>query len=190
LKDISKYLYEIGQLKRVKRAGWWMTGITDPESVAEHSFRTAILGFILAHLEGADPTKVATICLFHDAHESRINDLHHLAKRYIDLGSNEALAISEQVSRLPEQIANDILSLMNNYEDRESLEARVAHDADALECLIQAREYQTQGYADVQDWIDNSYTALKTASARKIAEECMRVEPREWWQGLKKNATH
>jgi putative hydrolase of HD superfamily len=31
LNDIAKYLYEIGQLKRVKRSGWWMAGITDPE---------------------------------------------------------------------------------------------------------------------------------------------------------------
>ena len=43
--------------KRVKRSGWWVAGIDDPESVAEHSYRTALLGYILASLEGADPTK-------------------------------------------------------------------------------------------------------------------------------------
>ena len=57
MNNIAKYLYEVGQLKRVKRSGWWMAGIADPESVAEHSFRTALLGYILASLEGADPTK-------------------------------------------------------------------------------------------------------------------------------------
>jgi 5'-deoxynucleotidase YfbR-like HD superfamily hydrolase len=40
---------------------------------------------------------------------------------------------------------------MGDYEHAESLEARVVHDADHLECLFQAREYQVQGYADVQD---------------------------------------
>jgi hypothetical protein len=39
--DMAKYLYEAGQLKRVKRSGWWIAGVKDPESVAEHSFRTA-----------------------------------------------------------------------------------------------------------------------------------------------------
>jgi len=73
--NIAKYVYEIGQLKRVKRSGWWVAGIDNPESVAEHSFRTALLGYILASLEGADPQKTAMICLFHDMGEARINDL-------------------------------------------------------------------------------------------------------------------
>ncbi len=37
MKDIIKYLYEIGQMKRVQRSGWWLVGIINPESVAEHS---------------------------------------------------------------------------------------------------------------------------------------------------------
>jgi putative hydrolase of HD superfamily len=76
---------------------------------------------------------------------------------------------------------------MHNYNDKMSLEARVAHDADLLECLLQAREYQTQGYTDVQEWIDNCQAGLKTESAQKVAEESLQVEPKEWWQGLMKN---
>jgi putative hydrolase of HD superfamily len=186
MKDIAKYLYEMGELKRIKRSGWLRAGISNPESVAEHSFRVAIIGYILAYLEGADSLKTATMCLFHNTHETRLTDLHQLAKRYINLGNAEDLVFSEQVERLPQQIADDILSMMHDYDNSISLEGQLTHDADALECLIQAREYQTQGYADVQDWIDNCYAVLKTASARKIAEECMRVEPKEWWPDLKK----
>lgn len=186
MNDIAKYLYEMGQLKRVKRSGWWMTGITDPESVAEHTFRTAILGYLLASLEGADPMKTASICLFHDTPEARTNDLHRLGKRYIEVKEGEKAVLAEQLSRLPQPIARDVTGLVEEYEARESLEARIAHDADALECLIQAREYQVQGYAEVQDWIDNCQAALKTEAAKSLAEACLRVEPREWWQGLKK----
>lgn len=189
MKDIVKYVYEIGQLKRVKRSGWWMVGIRDPESVAEHSFRVAIIGYILASLEGVDAQKVATMCLFHDTAEARINDPHLLVKRYLDVKQGEALAASEQRERLPSSIADPLALLVHEYEGKESLESRVAHDADALECLIQAREYQVQGYGEVQDWIDNSYKALKTESARKLAEASLHVEPQEWWQGLKKIVT-
>jgi putative hydrolase of HD superfamily len=52
--DIAKYLYEVGYLKQVKRAGWGMLGISQSESVAEHSFRTATIGYVLASLAGAD----------------------------------------------------------------------------------------------------------------------------------------
>ncbi len=187
--DIAKYLYEMGQLKRVSRSGWWVAGISHPESVAEHSFRTAILGYILAHLEGADPMETATMCLFHDTAEARVNDLHRVASRYINRYANgkdfEMEAFWDQIERLPQDISEEIESLMHNYEDKKSLEARIAHDADLLECLIQAREYQAQGYADVQDWINNCQAGLKTESAKRIAEESLRVEPKEWWQDLK-----
>src|SRR5947209_12018625 len=62
MNDVAKYVYEMGYLKSLQRAGWAMIGIPVPETVAEHSFRAAILGFILATLEGADPLKTATIC--------------------------------------------------------------------------------------------------------------------------------
>lgn len=186
MQDIAKYLYEMGQLKRVKRSGWWMAGITDPESVAEHTFRTAIIGYVLASLEGVDPYKVASMCLFHDTAESRINDPHRVVKHYVDVKRGESLAATEQIERLPDFVASTVALLQHDYEEKESLESRIAHDADALECLIQAREYQVQGYSEVQEWIDGSYAALKTDSARKIAEDCLRITPQEWWQGLKK----
>src|SRR5947199_7790692 len=105
----------MGYLKQLKRAGWRLLGIPQPESVAEHSFRAAILGFILATLEGADPLKTATICLFHDTAEARIGDLHRLARRYINVGESEAIALVEQVQRLPEEAGNIIRSLLAEY---------------------------------------------------------------------------
>ncbi len=186
MKDIAKYLYEVGQLKRVKRSGWWMAGISNPESIAEHSFRTAILGYILASLEECNPMKTATICLFHDVAEARINDFHRVAKRYVDSDAGEAQASKEQLERLPTHIAENIATLINDYEERETPEGRLAHDADLLECLIQAREYQAQGYADVQDWITNCRAGLKSDSAKCLAEDFLIVEPHEWWSGLKK----
>src|SRR5579885_2454687 len=100
--NIAKYLYEMGQLKRVKRSGWWIAGIRDPESVAEHAFRTAIIGYVLAQMEGADAEKTALMCLIHDNHEARLNDQHRLGRRYIpSAGANEA-AFTEQAARLPE----------------------------------------------------------------------------------------
>jgi putative hydrolase of HD superfamily len=185
MNNITKYLYEIGQMKRVKRSGWWIAGVTNPESIAEHTFRTAILGYVLASLGGADPERTAMMCLFHDTGEARINDLHRVSKRYINVGRDEEKALSEQVERLPPDIAKNIMALFRDYEGRLSLEGTFARDADLLECIFQAREYQVQGYADVDDWITNCYAGLQTDIARNLAETCMQVEPKEWWQGLK-----
>lgn len=184
MKELAKYLYEIGQLKRLRRSGWWIAGIEDPESVAEHSFRVTLLGYILSQLEGGDPLKTIIMCLFHDVPESRLNDWHRIGQRYANLAEIQRQVFSEQVNRLPHNVSEQLTSLMSEFNTGESLEARLAHDADRLECLIQAREYQAQGYKDVQDWINNCEAALITESAKRIAQECLKVEPKEWWQGL------
>jgi len=184
--DIAKYLFELGQLKRVKRSGWWIAGVEDPESVAEHSFRTALIAYILAQLEGADPEKSALMALFHDIPEARVNDLHRVGRRYVNWENVERRVVEEQVKRLPGEIAERITSLSAELEGAASAEARVARDADLLECLVQAREYQALGYRDVSDWIINAAAALGTDSAKEIASQCIHTEPKEWWEGLKK----
>ncbi|OGP95008.1 MAG: hypothetical protein A2157_03020 [Deltaproteobacteria bacterium RBG_16_47_11] len=175
----------MGQLKRVKRSGWWIAGVKDPESVAEHTFRTAVIAYLLARLEGADTGKAVLLALFHDLPETRTNDAHRIVRRYADWRDVDKKAMSEQSKRLPEEVANEVVSFFEEFEKEVSSEAKLARDADLLECLIQAREYQALGYNDVTDWILNAQAALTTESAKKIAAECLRTEPKDWWQGSK-----
>jgi putative hydrolase of HD superfamily len=184
-KDIAKFLYEMGQLKRVKRSGWWIAGVKDPESVAEHSFRTAAIAYLLAHLERVDTGKAVLMALFHDLPEARTNDAHRIVRRYADWKDVDKKAIAEQSKRLPVGVEKQMIHLFDEFEKEDSLEAKVVRDADLLECIVQAREYQALGYNDVADWIFNARAALKTESAKKIAAECLKTEPKEWWQGLK-----
>src|ERR1041385_3926786 len=101
--NIAKYLYEIGHLKHQKRTGLWRIGVRDPESVAEHSYRTAVIGYILASLEGANPERTAVLCLFHDTAETRIGDMHWITKRYIQTKEGEQAAFKEQIEQLPHE---------------------------------------------------------------------------------------
>ena len=183
--DIAKFLYEVGQLKRVKRSGWWIAGVKDPESVAEHTFRAAVITYLLARLEGADTGKAVLMALFHDLPEARTNDAHRIVRRYADWRNVDKKAMNEQSKRLPHEVANEVASFFEEFEKEASAEARLVRDADLLECLMQAREYQAAGYHDVVDWILNAQAALATESAKRIAAECLRTEPKEWWQGLK-----
>ena len=183
--DLARFLYELGQLKRVRRSGWWIAGIENPESVAEHSFRTAVIAFILAQLEGADPEKATCMALFHDMSEARTNDLHRIARRYVECEKVETKVIKDQSKRLPDEMARRYTALLSEFEGAMSPEARIARDADLLECLIQAREYQALGNKGVADWMMNAKAALVTDAAKRIAAECLGIEPKEWWQGLK-----
>ncbi|MBP2403274.1 5'-deoxynucleotidase YfbR-like HD superfamily hydrolase [Streptomyces syringium] len=92
------YLMEMGLLKRAKRTGWWIVGVKDPESIAEHRFRTAVIGSVLAMMEGADPAKVALLCTFHDTQETRIGDIPWIGRRYLTAADNEKVT-ADQVSQ-------------------------------------------------------------------------------------------
>ena len=83
---------------------------------------------------------------------------------------------ADQVTGLPAEVGRAVRDLVGEYEARETTEARLAKDADKLECLLQAREYQAQGHGDVAAWIESS-AGLRSASARRLADACRRVRP-------------
>lgn len=175
------FIFETGVLKRAKRTGWWFVGHNDPESIAEHSFRTGIVGTILAAMEGADPARVALMGLLHDTQETRVTDIPHIGRRYLDAADNEAIT-ADQIAAAPQAVRAMVQSAVDEFEAGESLEAIVAKDADKLECLVQAVEYREQGFQNVQPWIDSSLASLKTESARRLAEEALTGGTLRWQQ--------
>ena len=179
-KGIARYLFELGQLKRVRRSGWWVAGVDQPESVADHSFRCAAIAYLLAELEGANPERAAAIALFHDTGETRVNDQHRVGKTYVAWSGAEEKVVEDQLQRLPQGLREKIGALYSEGAAKDSPEARIAKDADRLECLIQAREYEDRGHHATREWIDNALAALETESAKKIAEECSSANPVDW----------
>ncbi|MFD7429392.1 HD family hydrolase [Streptomyces sp. NPDC059818] len=173
------YLLEMGALKRGKRSGWWIAGVKDPETIAEHSWRTAVVGSVLAMMEGADPAKVALLCTFHDTQETRIGDIPWIGRRYIKVARNEDVT-ADQVSDAHPSVASGIKSIVDEYENSDSLEVLVAHDADKLECMIQGLEYLQQGYPAAQEWVDSTRAKLKTPSALALADAAQKMSLAEW----------
>jgi putative hydrolase of HD superfamily len=176
---ITGFLYEIGLLKRYPRTGWLQLGVRTPESVADHSFRASVVASVIATMEGADPQRAAFLALWHDTQETRTTDLPHLAQRYVTAAPNEQVT-EDQVRPLPAALAGLIRGAVSEYEAGATPEARCARDADKLEMLLQAREYEAQGHRDVQPWIDSALSRLRTAAARLLADEALAGEPLAW----------
>lgn len=171
-------------LKRVRRSGWWVLGIKDPETVAEHSFRCAVIGYVLARMEKAQPYKVLLMTLFGDIHEARINDLHKMAQRYADFEEAEDKAFSEQMGSLPVLLSNELRMLRNEYRKQKSKESLIARDADILECLIQAKEYQEYGFKEAPKFMKKAPCFLRTKSARKLWNLAKSINLNKWWERL------
>ena len=185
-KNLLNFFTEAGLLKRVKRSGWWVVGIKEAESVAEHSFRTAIVAYALAKMEGVSPYEAVMMALFNDIHEARINDLHKMGQRYIDFTKAEKHAFLEQMLPLPRVIKEELTSLHQGYSKQKSLPAIIARDADILECLIQAKEYHCQGYISAKEFFRKAPGFLKTKSARALWKAVKTWDINDWWIKLAK----
>ncbi|TCO38151.1 putative hydrolase of HD superfamily [Kribbella antiqua] len=176
---VVAFAYEMGVLKRLRRAGWWHVGVRDPESVAEHSLRVAQLAALIASEEGGDPARAAYLGLWHDSQETRIGDIPHSAKPYVDVASNERIT-EDQTAALPDHAAKSIREAVHEYETAETIEARCAKDADRLECLMQAVEYREAGYQRVDGWIESSLARLQTPFAQRLAKAALHTSPLTW----------
>ncbi|HLD59767.1 MAG TPA: HD domain-containing protein [Candidatus Bilamarchaeaceae archaeon] len=181
--DLVDYLFEVGELKRVKRSGWWLAKIKDPESVAEHSHRASILAFILAKMENVDPYKLCSAAVFHDVIEARLGDIHKVTARYVDITNEiEKKVIEEQLQNVPSEISSEIKKVIL----LEGKERDVLKDADLLECAIQAKEYLEIGHAACTIWMDNIGKQLKTRSAKDIFQEIKESKSSIWHQKISK----
>ncbi|MEV6303891.1 HD domain-containing protein [Actinoplanes sp. NPDC051861] len=176
---IAAFGYELGLLKRVRRTGWWHAGVRDPESVAEHTMRTAQLAALIAAEEGADPARAAFLALWHDTQETRTGDLPHTANAYLAKPDPTRIT-KDQTERLPETAREAIRSAVDEYEARRTLEAVCAKDADKLEMLLQAVEYRDIGVQRVDGWIESAQKDLKTETGRRVAEAALALSPLSW----------
>ncbi|MFA7761565.1 HD domain-containing protein [Streptomyces sp. NRRL S-448] len=179
LSAVARFLYEAGTLKHTRRTGWWMAGVNDPESVAEHSWRTSLIASIIAKLEGADPARAAFLAVWHDTQETRTGDVNHLGKKYATSADPQAVT-ADQTAGMPDVLASTIQELVAEYESKDSPEAVCARDADKLECMLQGIEYKAQGYGAAQRWIDNSRARLTTEAGKRLAEELLGQDPLGW----------
>ncbi len=141
---IIQFLEEVGKLKSIKRTGWIKHHIPDPESVADHSFRVAVMSLVLAEKAGIDANKCVKMALVHDIGEAKVGDLIKFdAKGYLPGYEEKLLNESKAVEEITGLIGGKVYdSLFKEYSENKSKEARFVKQVDKLERALQALEYE------------------------------------------------
>ena len=183
LKPYANFLFEAGVLARTPRSGFRHLGGWK-QSIAEHLFRTAYVGFVLAHLEQeagetVDIGKVVECCLFHDFGEARAIDLDYISQKYSK--SDELKAIQDAVQDLP--FGQRILKAFQETESRSTTEGVITKDADHLELPCTLKEITENGNKHAESWIPFLIKRLRTNSAKTLAEEILATDSNNWWFG-------
>ena len=183
-KKIVDFFFEVGALKNQNRTGYLHEKVEHKESIASHVLRAVQIGEVLCYLEGGDELSVKNIILYHDNGEARITDLHKLAQKYFakdQLHKAELEALKDQVKNLPRELGEKMLKSFISYEKGDSIDAKIARDADTLELLVTIREYELIGHENFGFWFDDAKKHLKTDSGRKLFKKIRKGKFNNWW---------
>lgn len=175
---VVDFLFEVGMLRRTPRSGWNFLG-TGSEDVAQHSFRVAVISYVLARMAGLEPCRTAVLGLFHDLHEARISDLNYVNQRYVVKDEKRAQRDCVEGTGLEK----DIAGAFEEFEARESPESRLAKDADQLDLLFNLKEELDKGNAHARDWIEVALRRLHTPEGRCLARRMLETPHNRWWFG-------
>ncbi|MFX0185038.1 MAG: HD domain-containing protein [Candidatus Hodarchaeota archaeon] len=158
------FLKNIILMKRLLRQGWVRAGVplTSVESLADHSWATAVLAFIFSiqenQLRSSEYTKLdvgkgVILALFHDFAESEYFDIDKSIKSIINQEQYNVLQ-----KMLEEGAINKIMSIFPSsgfleeiLKDHSSDEYHLARVADLIDLLNQTYDYREK------NWINEEY---------------------------------
>ena len=121
------------------------------ESVAEHSWRIALMAMLIAsEFPEADMNKVIKMCLIHDLGEAFTGDIPTFWKTEADTEKEDAV-FDRWVQTLPEDTKREFSGLLAEMNALETLEARIYKALDKMEAVIQHNE------SDISTWLPLEY---------------------------------
>lgn len=162
----TNLILESLSLKNLARTGWVLRG-APRESVAEHTYGTAIIALILARMEklpAKDEASLLRLALLHDLHEARIGDLVPEQKR--KLKPDERKVEREMLSGT--LLEREIALLAGKSCGRRVL--ALARDSDRLDMLFRAIENEKKGSKRMQEFMDSAQKQIKSKSGKRLAK--------------------
>ena len=133
------------------------------ESVAEHSWRIALMAMLLkSEFPELDIDKVTRMCLIHDLGECFTGDIPTFLKTKTDEQTEDRL-LEAWVQSLPEPVSSEMRALYAEMNAQETKEAKVYKSLDKLEAVIQHNE------SPISTWAPNEYELNKTYAFDTVA---------------------
>lgn len=164
--QILEFIRLAGRLKRTARAGWKLRGIPEPESVAEHTFRVALLALVLGPDRGVDRERCVAMALVHDLGESIVGDItpfDGVAPEEKRRRERQAMVRLSELAGAPE-----LLALWEEYDRGATPEARFVKELDKLETVVQAAEYEAEHAAELDEFWALGERTLGSPTARAL----------------------
>ncbi|KAL3889096.1 hypothetical protein ACJMK2_001452 [Sinanodonta woodiana] len=171
---LFEFISLIGQLKRIKRTGWVLRKVTDPESVADHMYRMGVMAFLIDPGSGLSKEKCIKMSLVHDMAESIVGDL--TPSDGVDKEEKhrrEKTALMHICSLVSDDVGAELMSLWQEYEEQKTPESHYVMDLDKFDMIFQAYEYEQidnkPGF--LQEFFDSTSGKFQTERVQTWARE-------------------
>jgi putative hydrolases of HD superfamily len=168
---IINLFFQMAQLKNLYRQGWLNHGVSteEAESVADHCFGVAFLGYVIAqeYRPDLDAMKVMQLGLFHEVGE--VYDGDKTPDDQVDKKDRHAgeLASAKKVfSGLESYIA-----IWQEFDDQKTDEAIFVKQVDRLEMALQADLYERIRCGTVEEYFSYVQKRLKSPDLQVILAE-------------------
>jgi len=177
MKNIANLLFKANILKNIPRSGYHFLG-AGKESVAEHSFSVSFIAFVMAQMEpNLNAFRLIAMCLVHDLPEAKTGDLNYVQKKYVT--ANEDKALRHITKNLP--FGTTLSDLITEFNERRTMESKLAHDADQLALILDLKSLSDIGYDPPKKWLPFALKRLETKTGKAIAQSIMNTEWDAWW---------
>ncbi|TYI46054.1 hypothetical protein E1A91_D13G079500v1 [Gossypium mustelinum] len=160
-------------LKTTKRKGWINHGIKDPESIADHMYRMALMALIAGDLPGVNRERCIKIAIVHDIAEAIVGDITpSCGVPKEEKSRREQAALTEMCKILGGGMrAEEIQELWLEYENNASLEANLVKDFDKVELILQALEYELEHGKVLNEFFLSTEGKFQTEIGKSWARE-------------------
>jgi len=139
---LVRFFVRSGRLKAERRRGWVKKlGLTNPESVADHTYRTALMAMVISDSRGLDTGRALRLALLHDLPEAVVGDAMPEERSGTRKTAIETKAMEELLTGLPSNVRLIYEDAWADFVAGTSEEARLVRQLDKLEMAIQAWEY-------------------------------------------------
>jgi putative hydrolase of HD superfamily len=183
---IIEFLHEAEKLKTILRHSWLSNGRR--ESVAEHSWRMALMAILMSpYLEKpADLLQTIKLTIVHDLVEINYKDNPAFKHQPIDKTTQERKSIRKLVKPLPIKLQKEILNLWEEYEDGKTAEAKFANALDKVEVLLQHNEADYR-YMTKKEYLFNFYHGMAQAEHDKFLKDFRQILNEDFLKGYQKH---
>ena len=153
VENIIQYYVLTNKLKDVVRSGWkyWNIKKQRLESVADHIYGTCMLAIAVwsETLPTVNLAEVLMTLAVHETEEVIIGDLTPFDKGYKEKKEKGEKAVAQIFKNL---MCKEIFqTLIKNFDNQSTPEAVFAYKCDKLECDLQAKLYDEQGFAKYEN---------------------------------------